>query len=187
MSRLLAAIATTLCMMVGAAWAQAPGPAPATHPGTRLSFPPTVGGATFEESSQASANGPASYAYTVNKMQIYVYIFDGGRRVPPGSESPALMTQFTTEVDQAEQQIKTAGYTRYQRPAVPSSCTYGTLTFRCIVYSARAPEGRRSSKLLLTGYRDYFLKIRIDWFQASGQTEADADKALRSFISALVH
>jgi hypothetical protein len=70
---------------------------------------------------------------------------------------------------------------------VPSSCVYGSLTFRCIVYSARAPEGRRSSKLLLTGYRDYFLKIRIDWFQGSGRTEADADKALQSFIPALVH
>jgi hypothetical protein len=186
MSRLLAVVAA-IWMVAGTAWAQAPDPAPTTHPGTKLSFPPTVGGATFEESSQASAKGPASYAYVANKMQIYVYIFDGGRRVPSGSESPAVMTQFTNEVDQAEQQIKAAGYTRYQRPAVPSSCVYGPLTFRCIVYSARAPEGRRSSKLLLTGYRDYFLKIRIDWFQGSGRTEADADKALQSFIPALVH
>jgi hypothetical protein len=174
-------------MRAGAAWAQAAGPAPTIHPGTKLSFPPTVGGATFEQSSQASADGPASYAYTANKMQIYVYVFDDGRRVPPGSESPAVMTQFTNEVNQAEQQIKAAGYTRYQRPAVPSSCAYGTLTFRCIVYSARASEGRRASKLLLTGYRGYFLKIRIDWSQGSGQTEVEADKALQSFISALIH
>jgi hypothetical protein len=184
MSRLLAACAA-ICMMAGAALAQEP--APATHPGTKLGFPATLGGATLVESSQESPGGPASYAYVANRMHIYVYVFDGGRRVPPGSESPALMTQFTNEVNQAEEQIKRAGYTRYQRPAVPSSCSYGRLTFRCIVYSARSADGRRASKLLLTGYHDYFLKIRVDWFVAAGQTEADADKALRSFVPALVH
>jgi hypothetical protein len=186
MSRFLAAFAA-VCMMAGAALAQEQEPAPATHPGTELGFPAALGGATLVESSQASPGGPASYAYIANRMHIYVYVFDGGRRIPPGSESPALMTQFTNEVNQAEQQIKTAGYTRYQRPAVPSLCSYGRLTFRCIVYSARSSDGRRASKLLLTGYHDYFLKIRVDWFVAAGETESEADKVLQSFVSALVH
>ncbi len=186
MSR-LPVIVAALCMAAGVALAQAPdSPAPSTHPGTRLTFPSSLGGATLEKNNQASTNGRASYAYSINRMQIYVYIFDDGRRVPAGGESPVLMSQFTSEVNQAEQQIKSVGYTRFERPAVPSSCAYGSVRFRCIVYSAHAPEGRRYSKLLMTGYHDSFLKIRIDWSQAVGQTEDDADKALQSFISALV-
>ena len=41
------------------------------------------------------------------------------------------------------------------------------------------------SKLLLTGFREHYVKIRIDWGQALQQ--ADADAALQAFIPALMH
>lgn len=155
------------------------------HAGTRLNFPPTLGGAIYE---QGQAQGTtATYMYAANKMQIYVSIFDDGRRVPPGSDSPALMTQFTSEVDQAAAQLKAAGYNQLERPAVPSSCSYGSVTFRCLTYSVNSTGGRLFSKLLMTGYHENFLKIRIDWAQVTGRTQEDADKALQSFVSALVH
>lgn len=184
MSRLLAIVAA-IAAVASAALAQTPAPAPAMHPGTRLNFPSTLGGASLERSE--AEGGGAVYLYGINKMQIYVILYDGGRRVPPGSDSPALMTQFTTEVNQAAAQLTGAGYHQFERPTVPSACAYGSVTFRCIVYSVHAASGRLYSKLLMTGYHDYFLKIRIDWASGSGQTQADADKALQAFVPALVH
>ena len=49
MSRALAAFLATFCC-IAAALAQG-GQAPPTHPGTKLNFPPTLGGATFETST----------------------------------------------------------------------------------------------------------------------------------------
>jgi hypothetical protein len=96
------------------------------------------------------------------------------------------MSRFTAEVNEVEAKLKSAGYTRFERPAVPSSCSYGSIAFRCIVYSVHSTGGRLFSKLLLTGYHDQFLKIRIDW-TSSTATQADADRALQSFVPALVH
>jgi hypothetical protein len=184
MSRLLAVVAAILAF-AGAALAQTSGggPAPSLHPGTKLNFPPSLGGATLEQG--LSQDGSVAYLYSINKMRIYVHIADGGRRVPPGSDTPILMNQFTAEMTDAATKLKSAGFSQFERPAVPSSCAYGSVTFRCIVYSVNSTGGRLSSKLLMTGYRDYFLKIRIDW--SSGQTQADADNALQSFVPALVH
>ncbi|SJZ95770.1 hypothetical protein SAMN02745126_03048 [Enhydrobacter aerosaccus] len=184
MSRFLV-IAAALMALAGPAAAQpAATAAPATHAGTRLSFPQTVGGAVLEQSQ--NQGNVATYMYGLNKLQIYVSVFDGGRRIPTGSDSPQLMTQFTDEVNQAQMDLKTAGYIQFERPSVPSSCSYGNLTFRCIVYSVNSTGGRLFSKLLMTGYHDYFLKIRIDWAQTYGHSQADADKALQAFVPALV-
>ena len=39
---------------------------------------------------------------------------------------------------------------------------------------------------MLTGFRDHFISIRIDWSQAR-QTATDADAALQAFVPALLH
>src|SRR2546430_3207778 len=87
MSRAWLAFIATFCF-IAAALAQAA--APTTHPGTKLNFPPTLGGATFMASfNHGSA---VSYRYLAGKVQITVQIFDAGRRVPavPGSPGPTL-------------------------------------------------------------------------------------------------
>lgn len=174
-----------MAAFAGSAEAQTAGnPAPTVHPGTKLSFPPSLGGATLEES--LSQGGSTAYLYGVNKMRIYVRISDFGRRVPPGSDTPTLMNQFTTELNDVEAELRSSGYSQFERPTVPSSCAYGSITFRCIVYSVNSTGGRLFSKLLMTGYHDYFLKIRIDWTSGT-DTQANADRALQSFVSALVH
>jgi hypothetical protein len=186
MSRRLVVVAA-IATFAGAAAAQTTGgsAAPSVHPGTKLSFSPSLGGATLEQS--LSQDGSVAYLYGINKMRIYIHIADGGRRIPPGSDSPILMNQFTAEVNDAAAKLKSAGYSQVERPTVPSSCAYGSVTFRCIVYSANSTGGRLSNKLLMTGYHDYFLKIRIEWSPGAGQTQADADQALQSFVPALVH
>jgi hypothetical protein len=185
----------TLALACGAAQAQTQSTAPTIDPGTKLNFAATVGGATFERAVNYAgppANRPdqgASYFYsTPKKLVITVQVYDGGRRVPAGSTSPVVTGEFTNELDTVAQQIKGSGYTQYERPPVPSSCTYGSVTFRCITYSAMSQANFRVyTKLLLTGYQGYFVKIRVDWSQGHQQAGADAEAALQSFIPALMH
>jgi hypothetical protein len=179
-----------------AAWAQqpagGPGPAPSVHPGTKLNFPPTLGGAKLEQSTYSPAvpdSRDASYTwvYSVGRMQIYVDVFDAGRRVPTGTSSPLIASQFNASMGDSERQLKAGGFARFERQTVASTCTYGSVSFRCIVYSAVNGTSRIYSKMLLTGYRDSFVKIAVNWSQANGQTLADADKALNEFVPALLH
>jgi len=183
MSRALAALLATFCC-IAAALAQG-GSAPPTHAATKLNFPPTLGGATFETSTN---HGTAvSYRYLSGKIQLTVQIFDGGRRIPTGNSSPQIIYEFSAEMAEAEQQAKGSGLSGFEKPAVPAVCSYGAVVFRCTVYSASTGNGRVYGKLLLTGYRDNFVKIVAEWSQAENSTVTDADKALGAFIPALMH
>lgn len=174
--------------------AQTQSTTPTTNAGTKLNFPSTLGGATFERSINYAAppannpgQGMAYYYSTPKRLVINVQVFDLGRRVPTGSDNPAVISQFNTEVASAEQQFKYAGYTGFQKPSVPSVCTYGAVSFRCLTYSGVTQANSRVySKLLLTGFRDHFVKIRIDWAQSHQQTTADADASLQAFVPALM-
>lgn len=174
--------------------AQTQSSTPTTNPGTRLNFPAILGGATFERSvnyAAPPANNPGqgtAYTYsTPKRLTISVQVYDLGRRVPSGSDNPTVTGQFNAELGSAEQQFKHAGYTSFQKPSVPSSCTYGSVTFRCVTYSGVTQANSRVySKLLLTGFRDHFVKIRIDWRQSHQQSAADADAALQAFVPALM-
>jgi len=178
----VAAFWAALCW-VGAATAQVP-IAPPTHPGTKLNFPATVGGATMQGSA---VNGATySYRYIAGKIQITVQVFDSGRRVPAGSNSPVVTAEFTAEMAEAEQMARGAGMSGFEKPAVPGTCSYGAIAFRCTVYSASAGNGRVYGKFWLTGYRDSYLKIIAEWSQADSATLADADRALAAFVPALL-
>src|SRR5258708_38010651 len=116
MSRASAFLAAFLCW-VGVASAQ-PATAPSTHPGTKLNFPPTLGGATF----MASFNhgNAVSYKYLAGKVQLTVQIFDSGRRVPAGSGSPVVVSEFTAEMAEADQQAPAGGLPGFGQPAAPA-------------------------------------------------------------------
>src|SRR4051812_17733891 len=121
MSRVMAIVAAALVWAVSASVpAGAQTTAPSVHPGTKLSFAPTVGGAKFENSVHFAAvpglrGAGDSYIYSVGKIQLTVDVFDGGRRVGPGAANPTVANQFDTEANAAEQQIRAAGYTRFER------------------------------------------------------------------------
>jgi hypothetical protein len=197
MSRLpLALLAAALLAgtVAAPASAQTQSSTPTTNAATKLNFPATLGGATFERSINYAAppgnnpgQGMAYYYSTPKRLIIHVQVFDLGRRVPAGSDNPTVTGQFNSELASAEQQFKYAGYTAFQKPSVPSTCTYGAVTFRCVTYSGVTQANSRIySKLLLTGFREHFIKIRIDWAQSHQQTAADADAALQAFVPALM-
>jgi len=181
MSRILAVL-LALVLASGTALAQAP----TVEPGTKLSFPPTLGGATLTQSmSQA---GGSSYQYSAaNGMEVIVDVYGGSRRVPNGSSHPTVLNQFNDELSNLARQAAASGLSGFEKPSVPSACTYGPYTFRCTSFSASGGSARRvSGKLLLIGYRDHFVKIVINWLQKGGQTAADADKVLNTFVPALM-
>ena len=197
MSRTVSALLTAALLAAAAivpAAAQTQSTAPTANAGTKLNFPSSLGGATFERSINYAAppgnnpgQGMAYYYSTPKRLTISVQVFDLGRRVPAGSDNPVVTGQFNAEVSSAEQQFKHAGYTSFQKPSVPSSCTYGAVTFRCLTYSGLTQANSRVySKLLLTGFRDHFIKIRVDWTQSQQQTAGDADAALQAFVPALM-
>jgi hypothetical protein len=193
MSRFLVAVAAG-CFSIGAAMAaaalaqdrQSTGPAPTVHSGTKLSFPANLGGATLARSDTLGTD--TAYIYVLpNRLQLVVFVRDIGRRMSAGSDSPQLTGQFTTEVNNAEQQAKQNGFTKFEHPPVPSACTYGSTTFRCIVFNATSGTTRVYSKMMMTGYNGFLLMIRADWTQANQTTLADADAALQAFVPALLH
>ena len=194
MSRLLIALLTAMTL-AGTAVAQTQSSTPGAHAGTKLAFPASVGGATLERSVNYAGppgnrpdQGIAYFYSTPKKMVIAVHVYDGGRRIPPGNNNPAVVDEFMGALSSSEQQVRHGGYTNFERPAVPSTCTYGSVTLRCITYSAvNQSNSRLYTKMMLTGFRDHFISIRIDWSQARQQTASDADAALQAFVPALLH
>ncbi|MFO1080448.1 MAG: hypothetical protein U1E23_07475 [Reyranellaceae bacterium] len=177
MSRLilrLAAVALAVAVATSAALAQTPGA--------------SLGGATLERSvNNGGPAGTISYYRTAKQLVIMVHTYNGGQRVPPGSSNPTVTSEFSHDLADVSQQFKGSGYSDVEMPSVPSSCTYGSVTLRCITYSARSSNGARFySKLLMTGAGGQFVKVRIDWGQALQQTGADAEAALQAFIPALL-
>jgi hypothetical protein len=174
-----------LLLMTGAAplHAQAQTQAPAVDPGTKISFAQSVGGATLTRSFGTTYQYQAS-----NGMEITVDVYDGGRRVPNGSSHPTIINQFNDELNAIGQQAAQAGMKGFEKPSVPSACTYGQYTLRCVTFSAQGGSvtGRIYGKFLLIGYREHFVKIIVRWTQTSGQTHVDADKVLAAFIPALL-
>jgi hypothetical protein len=174
-------------LLLAAAFAAAPAraqaPTPTVEPNTKLNFAATLGGATLARSGNRP--GGTSYQYLApNGMELAVDVYTGRQRVPNGSSHPTIINQFNDELAALAQQ---AGGTGFEKPAVPSACTYGPLTFRCIVFSAPAgTTGRLFGKMLLIGYREQFVKVVILWSQKSGHTAAEADKVLNAFVPALM-
>jgi len=185
MSRLLSfALAALLAtgLSVGPAVAQTA--APGVDPGTKIAFPSSLAGTTL-----ARSNG-STYEYTAsNGMGITVDVYDNGRRIPNGSSHPTIINQFTEELENIRQQAQSAGMTGFEKPAVPSACSYGPWNLRCSTFSAMGGgvTGRIYGKFLLIGYREHFVKIIVHWTQTGGKSNADADALLTSFVPALLH
>ena len=70
----------------------------------------------------------------------------------------------------------------------PADCTYGTVSFRCITLSATTMTDRKRvyTALMVTGYRNYFLKLRLDWLEGSTVSETTVDRFIQTLVGAIV-
>jgi hypothetical protein len=182
MSRWLAALAALFVVATGPALAQGQPQAPAGDAG-KLTLPQTAGGATLTRSAGTTSQYTAS-----NGMEITVDAYGNRQRVPNGSSHPTIINEFNEQLNTISQQATMAGMKGFEKPAVPSACTYGQYTLRCVVFSVQGDSltGRIYGKFMLIGYREHFVKIIVRWTQTGGQTNADADKVLAAFVPALL-
>ena len=164
-------------------------PAPAFHAATKVTFPEQIGGASRTRSVDygKTYNEPGlgqSWHYTVPQTlsaSIYLYTF-GQASIPPGPNSPAVLQQFQQAIGDITQSGK---YEQVVTLKGPTDCAAGAVTFRCIVQSCVVISNRSADKLelLLTGFRNHFLKVRLDWHQNSPPGDAAAERFLQALGS----
>ncbi|MGE0420773.1 MAG: hypothetical protein AB7O88_00835 [Reyranellaceae bacterium] len=196
-------IATLFAALVAAAPALAldpPAPsgdmsAPATHKPTGLTFPPSIAGVSLRRSidyGRSAGNPGLGYGYTYalpGRLVITAYVYDLGRRVPVGHQSPLLTAAFDESLQSIHLVAQRSGKYRDLRVVqAPSACPYGAVVFRCATLSATSADGTLPlyTKLLLTGYRDHFLKLRVDWRQDSPGDTAEVERVVQTFVGAIL-
>jgi hypothetical protein len=58
------------------------------------------------------------------------------------------------------------------------------MVFRCVTFTAVLPGDKPIfTRLYLTGYRNYFLKIRQDWPQNAPAATREVDAVIQAFVS----
>lgn len=191
----LMAIATPALALDPPSPAEPSSPAPATHKPTGLTFPPSIAGVALQRSidyARAANNPGLGYGYTYGipgRLIVTAYVYDLGRRVPEGQHSPVLAAAFDESLQSIHVAARQIGKYRDLRVVqAPTTCPYGAVVFRCSTLSAVSADGSQPlyTKLLLTGYRGYFLKLRVDWRQNAPADAAEVERMLQTFVGAIL-
>ena len=168
-------------------------PTAQVHAATRLAFPADIGGARMTRWNDygQSAGQPGlgfSYHYSVpGRLVATVYVYNLNQRVPAGADNPVVMAQFQQAYGDIEKVAQTGRYRDLQKISGPAPCPYGPLTLRCATFSAIVASNNQPvfARVMVTGYREHFVKLRLDWGQRS-LTEGDVDRFVRGLIEAMV-
>ena len=164
-------------------------PAPAFHAATKVTFPEQIGGASRTRSVDygKTYNEPGlgqSWHYVVPQtLSAGIYLYTMGQNaIPAGPNSPAVLEQFEQGMGDIPASKK------YEQLAVlkgPTTCTYGAITFRCVVETCVVVSTRSADKLelLVTGFRNHFLKVRLDWHQNSPQGDAVVERFMQALAT----
>jgi hypothetical protein len=166
-------------------------PAPERNGETGLAFPNMIGPARKVGStdySRTKGTPELGYAWNYETQAItttfYVYNF-GIASIPPGATGSAVLTQFQQAIADIEIGAKAGRYEQLKPSQGPGNCTVGAMVFRCITFSAVLPRDKRPvfTRLFVTGYRNYILKIRQDWPQNAPAAAREVDAVIQAFAS----
>ena len=191
--RILGVAATGLTVLLAlAAVAQSTrAPAPERNVETGLVFPATLGPARKVGSTDyAATTGKPALGYAWNyetqalTTTFFIYNF-GIASIPSGATSSVVQQQFQQATSDIETGARAGRYEQLKPSQAPANCTVGTMVFRCVTFSAIRPTDKRPvfTRLLVTGYRNYFLKIRQDWPQDLPAAARDVDAVVQSLAS----
>ena len=166
-------------------------PAPDRHPETDLAFPATLGPARKVNSNDyGKAHGSPKlgyyWGYQTPQLTTSFYVYNFGiTSIPTGAGSAVVLQQFQQAQSDIDVGAKAGRYEQLQVSQGPANCTVGPLIFRCVTYSALRPADRRPvfTRLFVTGYRNYFLKIRQDWPQDAAAAGRDVDAVILSLVA----
>lgn len=185
----VAVLATLLALAATAQPTRAP--APERNAETGLVFPATIGPARKVGSvdyAQSNAAPELGYAWNYETQAItttfYIYNF-GISEISSGARGSVVLAQFQQAIADIEAGAKAGRYEQLKPSQGPSDCTIGAMVFRCITFTAVHPEDKRPvfTRLFVTGYRNYFLKIRQDWPQNAPAAAREVDAVMQTFAS----
>jgi hypothetical protein len=168
-------------------------PAPERNVETGLAFPGTIGPARKVGSTDyGQSNGAPELGYAWNyetqaiTTTFYIYNF-GIAEISSGARGSVVLTQFQQAIADIEIGAKAGRYEQLKPSQGPGNCTVGTMVFRCITFSAVLPSDKRPvfTRLFVTGYRNYFLKIRQDWPQNSPAAAREVDAVIQAFAGSV--
>jgi len=163
-------------------------PAPERNAETGLAFPDMIGPARKVGSTDyGQSNGAPELGYAWNyetraiTTTFYIYNF-GIAQIPPGARGSVVLTQFQQAIADIEIGAKSGRYEELAPSQGPGDCTVGALVFRCITFTAILPRDKRPvyTRLFVTGYRNYVLKIRQDWPQNAPAATREVDAVVQA-------
>jgi hypothetical protein len=183
----VAVMAVLLALAVTAQPARAP--APERNAETGLAFPDTIGPARKVGSidySQSNAAPELGYTWNYETQAITTtfYIYNSGiAEISSGARGSVVMTQFQQSIADIEAGAKTGRYEQLKPSQGPGDCTIGAMVFRCITFTAVLPSDQRPvfTRLFVTGYRNYILKVRQDWPQNAPAATREVDAVIQAF------
>jgi hypothetical protein len=181
----------TVLLALTAAAQPARVPAPERNVETGLVFPATLGPARKVGSTDyAQSNGAPELGYAWNyetqtiTTTFYIYNF-GIAEIPSGARGSVVLTQFQQAIADIEVGARAGRYEQLKPSQGPGDCTIGAMVFRCITFTAVLPSDKRPifTRLFVTGYRNYVLKIRQDWPQNPPAAAREVDAVVQAFAS----
>lgn len=168
-------------------------PAPDRHPATGLVFPPQIANAQKFQSMDygKTMNRPElgyGWGYSVGRLLLAtVYVYNlGVRTIPDGASSPPVTAQFQQALEEIRQAAALKKYDQLKVVKGPADCTLGSITFRCITLSAVQNNQPLYTGLMVTGYRNHFLKLRLDWLEGSDTSQAAVDRFVQTLVGTIV-
>jgi hypothetical protein len=169
--------------------------APMVHAPTGLRFPPAIAGVPLIRSIDYARAGDdpglgLGYTYGIpGRLLVTAYVYDLGRRAPDGHDSAVIAAAFDQSLASIRVAATRIGKYRDLRIELPARlCGYGTVTFRCVAFTAISADGTQPlmGNLLLTGYRGYFLKLRADWRRDAPDDTAVVERVLQTFVGTVL-
>ena len=166
-------------------------PAPERNAETGLVFPDTIGPARKVGSTDYSqSNGAPELGYAWNyetqaiTTTFYIYNF-GIAEIQSGARGSVVLTQFQQAIADIEIGARAGRYEQLKPSQGPGDCTVGAMVFRCITFTAVLPKDQRPvfTRLYVTGYRNYVLKVRQDWPQNAPAATREVDAVIQTFAN----
>jgi len=195
--RLLAAFATVVLATAANAQGQAPpprAPAPSTDVATGLTFPPAIaaipqtGSVDYAQTFNLPDLGYSWTYATPGTMSATIYIYGAkDAAVPPGPSS----LKVANDLQQAVKDIYgAADQNRYENVATvrgPEECKVGGHAFKCTTLTATTARDKLSvfMVVMVTGYKNRFLKLRLEWRRNSAPSQQAKDRFVQAFEQTL--
>lgn len=184
----VAGLAVLLALAAAAQTAQVP--APERNAETGLAFPNMIGPARKVGSIDYSRTKGMpelgwGWNYETQAITTTFYIYNFGiASIPSGATGSAVLTQFQQAIADIEIGARAGRYEQMKPSQGPGNCTVGAMVFRCVTFTAVLSRDKRPvfTRLFVTGYRNYFLKIRQDWPENSPAAGREVDAVIQAFV-----